>query len=266
MELSDDWLSGLLEQYPDTLIATLVSEVIRLRLAAPKLQEARPLQVREGPMRVLSFDQATATTGWAFGNEDSTTRENSNNRYSFGTIKAPKRDEFGERLAAIWRAIHHLITTLQPDAIGYEEPYFPMQGAGGFKTKTAFKPAQGFLPAEVDQHQDEHAEKARFNPETLKQLQMVKGILITQAALHGIPVYGCTPSQWRVTVLGYGRAPKGAEGDYMKKAVLRKLQTMGFEVTSHDASDAIGILIHTLHGKQAAARKQGDLLDLAGGL
>lgn len=218
-------------------------------------------------MKVLAFDQATATTGWAFGDENSSNREDTNNRYSFGTIKAPKRDDFGERLALIWRSIHQLITQLGPEMIAYEEPYFPMQGAGGFKQKQAFRPAQGFLPAEVSQDQaDDHGEKSRFNPETLKQLQMVKGILITQAALHGIPVFGCTPSQWRVTVLGFGRAPKGADADYMKKTVMRKLQAMGFEVTSQDASDAIGILIHALHGKEAAARKQGSLLDLAGGL
>ena len=217
-------------------------------------------------MKVLSFDQATATTGWAFGDENSSNRDGANSRYSFGTIKAPKRDDFGERLAIIWRSVHSLVTQFHPEMIAYEEPYFPMQGAGGFKPKQAFRPASGFLPAEVDQQQDEHADKSRFNPETLKQLQMVKGILITQAALHGIPVFGCTPSQWRVTVLGFGRAPKDAPADYMKKAVLRKLQSMGFEVTSHDASDAIGILIHALHGKEAAARKQGSLLDLAGGL
>lgn len=217
-------------------------------------------------MRVLALDQATATTGWAFGTENSSNRDGANDRYSFGTIKAPKREEFGERLKAIGDALEAMIHEAMPDMLAYEEPYFPIQGAGGFKPKQSFRPAQGFLAAEVDQDQSDHQEKSKFNPETLKQLQMVKGLVLYLGAKHGIPVFGCTPSQWRVTVLGYGRAPKGSESDYMKKAVLRKLQSMGFEVTSHDASDAIGILIHALHGKEAAARKQGSLLDLAGGL
>lgn len=217
-------------------------------------------------MKVLAFDQATSTTGWAIGTENSNPRANDReSRYHYGVIKAPKREEFGERLAYIWREITILVEGHQPELIAYEEPFFPIQGQGGAKQKQHFRPASGFLPAEVSQDQgSEHGEKSRFNPETLKQLQMVKGIIITFAALRGIPVAGCTPSQWRKTVLGYGRKPNNESDDYMKRAVKQHFQRLGFDVAGpHDVTDALGVLYHTLHGPEAAARKQGDLLSMA---
>lgn len=217
-------------------------------------------------MKALCFDQATATTGYAIGDENSSHRMDSNNRYYFGTIKAPKRDNFGERLKIIGESAIELIETHNPDVIGYEEPYFPIQGAGGGGPRKGFTPRAGFLPAEIAPDQGHDEERSRFNPETLKQLQMVKGIIIYEAARRGIPALGCTPSQWRVTLLGYGRKPKGAEDNFMKQAVRQRLRAMGFDVDSFDAADALGILYHTLHGKEAAQRKQGNLLDMAGGL
>lgn len=215
-------------------------------------------------MRVLAFDQATATTGWAFGTENSSNKDGARDRYSFGTITAPKRDEFAERLKIFGQAVRKFIHEAQPDLIAFEEPYWPHQKAA--PVQSHYRPASGFLAAEVSQDQDQYAEKSGISPETLRQLQRVAGVLQFVAAENSVPVFSCTPSQWRVTVLGYGRAPKGSDKDYMKKAVLRKLQSSGFDVTSIDASDAIGILIHALHGKEAQARKQGSLLDLAGGL
>lgn len=217
--------------------------------------------------RVVAFDQATATTGWAFGTETSAFKD-SNDVFHFGTIKAPKRDNFGERLAIIWKAIDGLIELYKPDIIGFEEPYFPMQGAGGFqKRPSPVTPATGFLPPHIrNQDDEEFEEKTRFNPETLKQLQMVKGILICKAALLGIPAIGCTPSQWRVTVLGYGRKPKGEKDDFMKRAVRQHFASRGLDLSSADESDAVGICWHTLHGRQALERAQGDLLSMGGAL
>lgn len=216
-------------------------------------------------MKALTFDQAMSVTGWAVGDENSSPRPGESNRVYFGTIKAPKREDVGERLAHIWREATLLIEEHKPDIIGYEEPFFPIQGRGGPQQKQKFVPASGFLPAQIDQDQDhEGGGGSRFNPEMLKQLQMVKGIIVTMAALRGIPVEPCTSSQWRVTVLGYGRKPKGESEDFMKKAVRRRMQALGFDVDSYDAADALGILYHTLHGKKAMERKQGDLLSMAG--
>ena len=214
--------------------------------------------------RVLSFDQAMAVTGWAFGTENSSPREGANDRYHYGVIKTPKRDDVGERLAILWRETSDLIMRFEPDIIGYEEPYFPHQGAGGTKHRQHFRPAHGFLPAEIDEEQEDEAKGSRFNPEMLKQLQMVKGLVVTQAALRGVPCFGCTPSQWRKTLLGFGRKPKGESDDFMKKRVKRHLEMMGFDLAgySHDVSDAIGICHHTLHGPEATERKQGDLLSM----
>lgn len=222
--------------------------------------------------RALTFDQATAATGWCFGTENSEIRPKpgSNDSYRYGVIKTPKRDVTGERLAILWREALGLIEEFEPDIIGYEEPFFPMQGQGSFKQKQRYQPSRGFLPGgaipEADGEEDESPH--RFNPETLKQLQMVKGLIITMAALKGVPAVGCTPSQWRATCLGYGRRPKGESEDYMKRAVRAHFLRLGFDIEGmpFDVSDAIGITWHTLHGKQAMERKQGDLLSMAGGL
>lgn len=213
--------------------------------------------------KALCYDQATTVTGWCFGTEKSDPRPGNENSYQHGLVKVPKRDEFGERLAHLWRAIAGHIEKFEPDVIGYEEPFFPMQGAGGLKPKQAFQPATGFLPAHVDQEQGDEDGGSRFNPDMLKKLQMVKGVIITQAALRGIPVLGCTSSQWRATFIGMGRAPKGETQAFMKKAVLAHAQRLGFDVVDDNESDAIGICWHTLHGKEAAARSQGNLFDMA---
>ncbi len=219
-------------------------------------------------MKALAFDQATARTGWAVGDENTdprALRAAQSNHALFGTIKAPKREDFGERLAIIWREVNELIVQHEPEVIGYEEPFFPMQGRGGFKPKERYTPAAGFLAPSIDANPEGHDESsARFNPETLKQLQMVKGLIITTAALRGIPCFGCTPAQWRKTFLGYGRAPKGSSDDYMKQAVMRHCRSLGYEVTTSDPADAIGILHHLLHGPEASQRRQGDLLSMAG--
>lgn len=214
-------------------------------------------------MKALCFDQATTATGWAVGDEHSSPRRDpgNNNRSFSGVIRAPKREEFGERLAFIYRQAMFLIDEHSPDIIGFEEPYFPHQGGGGGKPK--FKGGKGAAPAQADA--DGHEEKSRFNPDMLKKLQMVKGIVITVAALRGLPVAPCTPAQWRVTFLGYGRKPDGEAEDFMKRQAKQRAHALGWEPGSFDEADAIGILYHTLHGKQAQARKQGDLLSMAGG-
>lgn len=222
--------------------------------------------------KALVFDQSMASSGWAFGTENSSPRGEGGDPFHFGVIKTPKRDDVGERLAILWRESYKLIERFEPDIIGYEEPFFPIQGRGGAKQKQKFVPRSGFLEAEIREDEEEEDGKGkggnRFNPETLKQLQMVKGIIITQAALRGIPAFGCAPSAWRKTLLGFGRKPEGEDEQFMKRRVKKQLEMMGFQISGpNDISDALGILHHTLHGKDAAERKQGSLMDLLmGGL
>lgn len=219
--------------------------------------------------RALVFDQSMASSGWAFGTEHSTPRDDGNPDFAYGVIKTPKRDDVGERLAILWRESFKLIEKYDPEIIGYEEPFFPIQGRGGSKPKQKFVPRAGFLDAEIreeDAGVDEGKGGSRFNPEMLKQLQMVKGIIITQAALRGIPCIGCAASSWRKTVLGFGRKPEGESESFMKSRVKKHFQMLGFDVSGpHDVTDALGILQHTLHGKEAAERKQGSLMDLLKG-
>lgn len=213
----------------------------------------------------LSFDQSTTFTGWAFADENGDPRQGSNSPFHSGVIAAPKRDDMGERLAHIFREADKLIDRFEPDIIGYEEPYFPHQGAGGGKAKVKKGKGGGFIPATAEEKaaqeaKADHGEKSRFNPEMLKKLQMVKGVIITLAALRGIPTAPCTPSQWRKTFLGYGRAPQGEADDFMKRMARDQAKRLGHDSNSFDECDAIGIHYHTLHGPSALVRRQGDLL------
>lgn len=215
-------------------------------------------------VKALCFDQSTTNTGWAAGDENGSPKPGSNSPLYSGVIQTPKREEFGERLAFIYRQAMILVETHKPDIIGFEEPYFPHQGAGGGKPKYRKGGGQSEF---IHQEPEEEGPKdggSRFNPDMLKKLQMVKGIIITVAALRSLPVAPCHPSQWRVTFLGYGRKPQGEAEDYMKRAVKRRAEQLGHAPSGYDEADAIGILYHTLHGKQAMARTQGDLLSMAG--
>ena len=89
--------------------------------------------------RALCFDQATATTGWAFGFYPSS------DLYDFGSIKSPKREHFGERLAHIHASIVKLVEKYEPDLIGFEEPFFPVDRTA-FSGPKAVPGRRSFLP------------------------------------------------------------------------------------------------------------------------
>lgn len=209
-------------------------------------------------MNVLSFDQATSITGWAAGSE--TTPRGG---YDFGTIRVPKRENFGERLAFLHGTIAKLIERYRPDMLAFEEPFFPVQRADTMRARGAG--SRSMLPAEPEP-EAVPGRGAAFNAETVKQLQMVKGTIITLAALYSIPAEGYTSSQWRVTLLGYGRVPKGMPDTFdMKREARKRVNALGYDVDVDDQAEAIGILMHALFGSQAAARAQGSLLSMVGG-
>lgn len=211
--------------------------------------------------RALVFDQASAVTGWAVGDSNAAGRA----PYDFGSIRAPKREAFGERLAFLHATALNLVERYEPDLIGLEQPFFPIdqQRFGTRGAGPSFIPARGFLSAEaVEPEAAASGGGARFNHETVKQLQKVAGCIETIAALYGIPCEAYASASWRKTLLGEGnsRAPKGSDDKWMKRVVRNRINAMGYEVGSDDESDALGILFHALHGPQAAARAQGDLM------
>ena len=164
------------------------------------------------------------TSGWAFSDGKQTV---------FGHLKMPKRRD-GERLSWLLDELIALGHELKPDLIVYEEPFFPIGRPGKFSTQV------------------------------ISWLQKVEGVVLLSAAKLAIGVE-CYPSQtWRLSFLGYGRKPKGATEDHMKKATVARVRLLGFPAVTNDEADAIGILHHALYGEPAMLRRQGDLLQLAG--
>lgn len=209
-------------------------------------------------MKVLAFDQATSLTGWAAGSN-----RTERGGFDFGSIRVPKREAFGERLAYLHGTIAKLIERYQPDMLAFEEPFFPVARHDAVSARAPG--GRSFLPPEAEP-EAAGGRGASFNAETVKQLQMVKGTIITLAALYSIPAEGYASSQWRVTLLGYGRPPKGSPPTFdFKREARKRVQALGYDVDVDDQAEAIGILMHALHGPQAAARAQGDLLSMIGG-
>jgi Holliday junction resolvasome RuvABC endonuclease subunit len=189
-------------------------------------------------LRILALDQATKT-GWAIG------EERSQAKYQFGSFRMPKRDDTGERLVIFRDGLVNLIETYAPDLVAFEEPYFPLSAPPGKKFGPNGQPVKGI----------------RFNPETVKFLVMVKGVLIETTARYNLPTESFASASWRVTALGFGRLPSGADSGALKKLMIARARMLGYDVKDDNEADAIGILIHMLHGPPGALRAQGDLLD-----
>lgn len=206
-------------------------------------------------MKVLAFDQSSSTTGFAIGESGGDPRS-----YQFGSIKIPKREAFGERLAILHAELVKLIERSEPDLVAYEDTVLMLHGQGGV-VRSQFG-QRGFLPDGVP----EAGEKARhaFNPDVMMKLQQVKAIVITVPALYGIPTEGYASATWRKVVLGYARPPKGAPDRFMKIEVRRRMKALGYETGGDDESDALGVLMCALHGPEASRRAQGNLLEMAG--
>lgn len=196
-------------------------------------------------MRILALDQAVRT-GWAIG------EERSQERYLFGSFRMPKRDDNGERLVIFRDSLVELIETHKPDIAAYEAPFMPVDTGNHFG----------------NQHggENDKTRRAKFNVKTIKFLHNLEGVLIETTARYSIPTEHVVSSSWRSTALGTGRLPPGAAdaGTDFKKMMKAKARLLGYDVADDNEADAIGILIHMLHGAPAAKRAQGDLLTMAG--
>lgn len=189
------------------------------------------------PSRVLALDQATVT-GYAVGDNHSF----ENKTVEFGRFKAPKRQVLGERLLIFYGTLNELIDFYKPDILVYEKVFVPRPEPVRFDD--AGKYVQPRKP------------KIPYNPDVTEFLLKLAGIVGLVAAKRLLPVEEYGPSSWRKTALGHGHP------DEPKKAMRLRAKQLGYNVEVDDESDAIGILMHALHGPPANARAQTDLLDL----
>lgn len=221
-------------------------------------------------MRVLAVDPATQS-GWAAGDGDSFERRSVDS----GAFRMPKRPTLGERLVIFSDTLRELIEHFKPDLIAYEKPYWPQPKDAQsllprLKAALASPNPKAIIAGLVKEIEEDGG--PQISVENLQFLQKVEGILIHTATSTPLPGGNGAPtpyeayasSSWRVTALGYGRAPKGSPPGFLKKAMVARAKQLGYPVGSEDQADAIGILMHALHGAPANARAQFDLLDHAG--
>ncbi len=213
-------------------------------------------------MKVLALDQAT-TTGWAHG----TAHDVETKTIEFGKVRMPKRPEPGERLAIFRQTIVDIADHYKPDLIAYELPYWPRP--------MTFQQMRAIVAKmrERGESEDDFEEPPNIAAETLQFLQWVRGVLMETAAVLSIPTEYYPSSSWRKTAIGIGRAPKidpetGKKPDsqYLKRAMIRRAKSMGYDVSDDNEADAIGILIHATCGPPAAAKRQADLFTMEAGL
>lgn len=159
----------------------------------------------------------------------------------------PKRDVLGERLLIFHDTLTEIIGHYSPELIAYERPYFPQ-----------LKPPK----AKVEGEEDDKPE-FKISIHNLIFLQKVEGIVELTATRLRLPYEDYASTSWRLTALKMGRAPRDAEPGFLKKAMVRRARQLGYDPKSEDEADAIGILMHALHGEPANKRAQGDLLAMA---
>lgn len=186
---------------------------------------------------ILALDQATLT-GWAVGDRNSFERRT----VEFGRFKAPKRQVMGERLLIFGTTLSELIAHYKPELIAFEKVFVPRPPEFQMVDGKWVPPAKPKIP---------------YNPDVTEFLLKLSGIVGYVAAERKIPVEEYYSASWRKTALGRGFV------DDPKKAMKLRAKQLGYEVEVFDESDAIGILMHALHGPPANARAQYDLLAMA---
>ncbi len=80
------------------------------------------------------------------------------------------------------------------------------------------------------------------NQKTAIQVAQARGVLVTQAAVRGIPIYEYTPLQIKQSVTGYGRADKS-----QVQQMVKLLLNLNAIPKPDDAADALAVAICHAH-------------------
>lgn len=218
-------------------------------------------------MRILALDQATMT-GWAVGDGRSLDpcARGEPATIDFGRFKMPKRSVQGERLHIFRASLAERVDYFKPELIAAEEPYWPPPGEASDQTIIGgFMAAQDAIGrrdwraalAIFKNYSAKNTKRPKTSSDVLQFLQRIYGVLEEFASDVGLPLETYRSPSWRKTALGHG-FPENP-----KKAMILRARNLGLKVEGDDDADAIGILIHALHGEPANARAQGDLLEMA---
>lgn len=78
--------------------------------------------------------------------------------------------------------------------------------------------------------------------DTQSALLGIRGICMVEFFDAGIPVHLVRPDEWRLSVMGVCRAPKGStDKKWLKNRWRERVEAMGVIVPNSDASDAVGV-------------------------
>ena len=136
----------------------------------------------EGTMVILGIDPGYATVGFGFV------------RYvaprfapgKYGAILTSPNDEFGTRLAVIYRSVCELIDQFKPDVMSVERLYYAN------------------------------------NAKTVIGVAEARGVVLLAAEHKGVPVCEYTPLQVKQAVTGYGQAPKAQVQEMTRRLLALK--------------------------------------------
>jgi crossover junction endodeoxyribonuclease RuvC len=120
-------------------------------------------------MLMLGIDPGTATTGFAFVQEDA---DGGLIPIHYGVILTPAKTPMPRRLDILYTALTALIAEYRPDAASIEEMFF------GKNVTAAITVAQG------------------------------RGVALLALQKAGLPIYEFKPAEIKQTIAGYGNAPK----------------------------------------------------------
>jgi hypothetical protein len=102
-------------------------------------------------------------------------------------------------------------------------------------------------------------------------LAMVRGIVLCAVLLGvcrrlNIPAMPIPADDWRKSILGYSRAPKGVKDGrtHLKKAVMEQCRRLGVQVANDDAADSVGVVFHLRALLAPYGKKVGDLFEKDG--
>lgn len=95
-----------------------------------------------------------------------------------------------------------------------------------------------------DFHGASFAHSGFSNAKAIEFLTMLKGIIMTTARRHAVPVHFVADVTWRKTFLGQGRVRGGRPAT--KAAAMERCRLLGWQPATDDEADALGLLYHAM--------------------
>lgn len=162
-------------------------------------------------MVILGIDPGFAIVGFGVLQSERSTQR----MIRCGAITTPAGLPLPTRLLQIFNDMDELLTTFQPDAMAVEELFFSNNVTTGIGVAQA------------------------------------RGVIITQAERHAVPIFEYSPSQVKLAVTGYGKADKRQVMEMTKR--LLGLNTVP---RPDDAADALAIAL--CHARSYTSRLQSE--------